>query len=117
MAGTTLPALQALNQELAARLVRLRGAPGRPPAIAFTEFADLRAELLRATELLRNPGSSAADPELTEEVSQYRSHLEQLTKVLPSIAGRLLAEKARLEAARVHVSKASAWAEARAKTL
>jgi len=118
MASATIQGLQAVNHDLGARLARLQGEPGRPPAVALTEFADLLAELLRATDCLnRNRLDSSADAAWEKEISQYRSNLEQLAKVLPSISGRLLVEKARLEAARAHVAKAAAWAQAGAKTL
>jgi hypothetical protein len=114
--ATATTMLRAVNHDLRARLGRLHGGAGRPPAIALTEFTDLLAQLLRARDYLRNQGSPPAEPELAQEISQYRSHLETLVAVLPSISGRLLAEKARLEAARAHVSKAAAWARAGAKT-
>jgi len=116
MSSVTTQRLRAANQSLRAGLARLQGEQGRPSAIAPTEFADLLAEIRRAADCLQGSGPTA-DPGWKKEKSEYRHNLEQLAKVLPSVGGRLLAEKARLEAARAHVAKAAAWAQARAKTL
>jgi len=118
MSSATVQTLRAVNQNLLAGLARLRGGPDCSAAIAPMELAGLLAEVVRATDCLRRRDVHAsADPELEHEISEYRSHLEQLAKVLPSVSGRLLTEKARLQAARAHVTKAAAWAQARAKTL
>jgi len=116
MSSVAIQRLRVVNQNLRAGLARLQSEQDRPTAIAATEFADLLAEIVCATDCLRGGGLTAA-PEWEKEKSQFRSNLEQLAKVLPSVSGRLLAEKARLEAARAHVAKAAAWAQARAKTL
>lgn len=57
------------------------------------------------------------DPDFEAEISAYRNHLEQLAHVLPAVSGRLLTEKARLEAAQAHIARAAAWAQASHKTL
>ncbi len=116
MSSVTIQRLRAVNQYLRASLGRLQSEQDRPTAIAPIEFADLLAEILRATDCLRGSGLTAG-AEWEKEKAEYRSHIEQLAKVLPSVSGRLLTERARLEAARSHVAKASAWAQARAKTL
>ena len=116
MSQTTLQNLRKINQNLGAGLARLEGGPG--PALAPTEFEKLRAELLSATACLRNyDANSPADPQLENEISTYRNLVAQLARILPSVSGRLLTEKARLEAARAQVAKTTAWAQASQKTL
>jgi hypothetical protein len=76
------------------------------------------AELRQATECLRSlPAAQAPLTKMAHEICEYRSHLQQLEKILPSVQGRLLIEKARLQTARTHVAKAVAWAEGSKKTL
>ena len=116
MSSVTIQRLRSVNQYLRTGLARLQSQQNRPAAIAPTEFADLLAEIRCATDCLRG-GGFTADPEWEQEKSEYRRNLEQLAKILPSVSGRLLVEKARLEAARAHVAKAAAWAQARTKTL
>jgi len=55
--------------------------------------------------------------ELKHESLEYRSHLEQLKHLLPDLHLRLLAEKARLEAANKHLAAAAAWAQSSTKTM
>jgi hypothetical protein len=118
MSNATMPRLRAANQSLRARLVRLLGGPNRPAAIAPTEFTDLLAELLPAADCL--PGmlaAGAADAELANEISEYRNNLQKLEKILPSVQGRLLVEKARLQTLQSHMTAAKAWAQASQGTL
>ncbi|MGO9125378.1 MAG: hypothetical protein ACLP6G_10880, partial [Terriglobales bacterium] len=83
-----------------------------------TEFTDLRAELLRSADCLRSlPPATNTNAEVATEISDYRRNMEALGKILPSLQGRLLVEKARLETAREHVAKAAAWAQGSKKTL
>lgn len=118
MSGAPLQSLRAVNDNLRAALARLRGEQECSAAPAPTEFADLLREVLRATDCLSSRDwNASAGTEFEKERSDYRRNIEQLAQVLPSVSGRLLTEKARLEAARAHVAKASAWAQARAKTL
>ena len=117
MSSPTFQSLRAANHSLRARLARLPVEHHIPPAIAHTEIADLRAELLRATDCLRNLSIAGLDAEVATEISEYRRNVQQLGKILPSIQGRLLIEKARLETARTHMAKAAAWAQGSKKTL
>lgn len=117
MPSPPFESLQTVNRHLGARLSRLSGELNLPTVIVPTEFADLLAELQRATHCLRGLSIGASDSETVSEISQYRSNVEQLGKVLPSLQGRLLVEKARLETARTHVAKAAAWAQGSKKTL
>ncbi len=118
MSQATIQILRVINHNLRAGLARLQDTTDCYPALEPAEFTDLRAELLRARDCLgESDPKSAADPQLDKEISEYRSHVEQLAKVLPSISGRLLTEKARLEAARAHLARTAAWARANKKTL
>ena len=118
MSSATFQRLRAVNQNLHARLVRLLGGPNRPATIAPTEFTDLLAELLRAADCLRGmPAAGAVDADLAAEISEYRNNVEKLVKVLPSVQGRLLVEKARLQTLQSHMTAAKAWAQASQKTL
>jgi hypothetical protein len=82
-------------------------------------MAGLLSELLRAGMGLRAEPLPARgfDPELDEEIDQYRRHVEHLRDLLPSIHRQLLAERARLEAQRSRVQAAAAWARASRQTL
>lgn len=118
MSHAIIQSLRVANHNLRAGLARLQDGPDRYPAPAHAEFAGLRAEILRATDCLRSgDGNVSADPQLGKELSEYRNYVEQLVRVLPSVSGRLLTEKARLEAARAQVAKTAAWAQASKKTL
>jgi hypothetical protein len=118
MSESATQSLRVINGNLRAALARLRGEQEPSAAVVPPEFAGLLVEIRHATDCLRSRDLNAAtDLELEKEVSAYRTTIEQLAKVLPSVSGRLLTEKARLEAARSHVMKAAAWAQARAKTL
>lgn len=71
----------------------------------------LLSELLRVGESCQTEGIPENDPELTLALHQYRSHLERLRDLLPSLQASLLTERARLEAERSHLESANAWAE------
>ncbi|MGO9648756.1 MAG: hypothetical protein ACLPOO_11940 [Terriglobales bacterium] len=112
MPSATIESLRAVNHSLRARLARLTGEPNRPAVIGLTELTDLRAELLRATGCLRSLQAAAIpNAEMADDISEYRSHVHQFGKILPSVQARLLIEKARLDTARAHVAKAAAWAQ------
>jgi len=118
MSKTAVQTMRLVNRHLRPAVTRLQCEQERCGAIAPTEFADLLGELRHASDCLRNlPVASLPDDEMAREVSEYKSHLAQLRNLLPSAHGRLLIEKARLENARVHVARAAAWTQARAKTL
>jgi hypothetical protein len=82
-----------------------------------TEFTELLAELQRAATCLRTLPSAVRNAKMALEVVEYRSHVQQLGKILPSVQGRLLIEKVRLETARMHTATAAAWAQGSKTTL
>lgn len=113
MSNASLQRLCAMNRKLRGRLDRLRGAPDRPAIIAPTEFTDLLWELRGASDCCRALSAEAsADAELANEISAWRKNVEELEKLLPWVQGRLLVEKARLQALQAHVTAAECWAEA-----
>ena len=84
-----------------------------PAIIAPTEFTDLLWELRGASDCCRALSAEAsADAELANEISAWRKNVEELEKLLPWVQGRLLVEKARLQALQAHVTAAECWAEA-----
>lgn len=94
-------------------------------AIAPDEFSGLRAELSRARNCLRELEGVPVPPgqlqevrdALADEMCQYRSNLEKLKHILPSVQLRLLVERSRLQQAQSHVVAATAWAGANKKSL
>jgi hypothetical protein len=117
MSSALFQSLRTVNQQLRARLSRLSAQHNCPTAMVATEFTDLLAELQHSTACLRSLPRAAPDAETANEISEYRSHVQLLGKILPSLQGRLLIEKARLENARTHVAQAAAWAQGSRKSL
>jgi len=117
MSGSRVQELRAINHNLRLRISRLRQATQNPPALTAKDLGDVLADLIRAADHLREISRSAVDADQQQEISEYHSHVKALSEFLPSVQGRLLAEKARLDSARTHVARASAWAEASKKTL
>jgi len=116
MPSATIQRLRAVNHNLRAWLARFPSERNGPVAVALTEVTDLLAELRRASACLHT-AAGIPDVEMASEISEYRSHVQALEKILPSVQGRLLIEKARLQIARAHMAKAAAWAQGSQKTL
>jgi hypothetical protein len=118
MSSETAATLRLANTSLRAWLVRLRAEPVALTQIQASDLQELLAELLRTSGCLRT-GSPAATPdaELESEIAEYRTNLESLAKVLPSVQGRLLAERARIQIEQSHIAARKAWAEASRRTL
>jgi hypothetical protein len=106
-----------INHNLRAALLRLQDVQSGRSNIRASEFCDLRAENRRVAHFLAQELSSAEAAGLRKALTEYRAIAEQLLKILPCVQGRMLVEKARLEAARMHLSRAAAWAQARSTTL
>jgi hypothetical protein len=111
--------LRDTNHRLRFWLDSLAPRPGQPAIATPEHMAALLSELLHAGAKLRveplpAPGTN---PELDQELEQYRRHVERLRELLPSIHGQLLAERTRLEAQRARVRSAAEWARASRQTL
>jgi hypothetical protein len=123
--SSPLLTLREVNENVRAALLRFRPELQQCSAIAPGEFSSLLGELLRARECisafdqadhsisLEIPGDQGA---LAQEVREYRANLEELKHLLPDLQMRLLAERARLGRAQVHLAAADAWAGASKKT-
>ena len=85
-------------------------------AVTPQEMATLLAELMKAGQCLR-ARPSQADRALETELKEYRSLVERLRGLLPSIQAALLRERARLERERDRVCSASEWAQGSRQTL
>ena len=80
------------------------------------QMQDLVSELLHAGEWL-SARPADPDPELDHELAEYRTHVERLRTLLPSIQAALLAESARLEQERSRLQAASEWVRLSRQTL
>jgi hypothetical protein len=116
MSSETAATLRLANTSLRAWLVRLRAEPIALSPVQASDLQDLLAELLRASGCLRT-GEQPTGTELESEIAEYRTNLESLAKVLPSVQGRLLAERARIQIEQSHIAARKAWAEASRRTL
>ena len=118
MPPDTLETLREVNENLRSSLLRLCPEHKDCSTIRPQDFSDILSQLLRAAECLgRLPLNSDAGAALEQESREYRSNLEKLKQFLPDLHGRLLAEKARLENAQLHVAAAAAWTRASKKIL
>jgi hypothetical protein len=118
MANAATESLSIANGRLRAGLARLQPEPNADLLLKPEDLADLRAVVLGAASCWRSLAPNGVpDAELEEELREYRSNIEKLAKALPSVQGRLLAEKARLQSARSHLAATNAWAQASKDTL
>jgi len=79
-------------------------------------MAGLLSELMRAGEWLRALPAER-DAELAEELTAYRSNVERVRELLPSIHSTLLQARARLEQERTRVEAAAEWTRRSLQTL
>ena len=118
MSSETAATLRLANTSLRAWLVRLSAEPIALSPIQAKDLHELLAELLRTSGCLRaGCAGTHADLELEGEIADYRTNLESLAKVLPSVQGRFLVERARLQIEQAHIAARKAWAEASRRTL
>ena len=76
----------------------------------------LLSELMRAGQWLRQlPQRCGA--ELEQQLSEYRSNVQRMRDLLPSIHNALLRERSRLERERARVESAAEWARRSRETL
>jgi len=112
--------LRETNSRLSQCLDSLIPSRMRPfaPACPATpqQMAGLLSELLRAGDWLRALPQER-EPELEQELNQYRRNVERLRQVLPAIHSTLLEERSRLEQERARVESAAEWARRSRETL
>jgi hypothetical protein len=80
------------------------------------QMAGLLAELMRAGQWLRQLPRDR-EPEVEEELNEYRRHVERVRDLLPLMQAALLQERARLEQERARVFSAAEWARRSRQTL
>jgi hypothetical protein len=123
MPPDALEILRRVNDNLRSALARLRPERTHCSTLQPQDFSALLSHVLQASECLRNIHSHSVNTAwppknlIEKETLEYRGHLENLKRSLPDLHLRMLAERARLETARSHLSATSAWAGARNKTL
>ena len=127
MQRAALAILRRVNDSLRSTLVRLHPERKHCSTLQPRDFSELLSQVLQASECMRDIHVHSAltvrlenlveKEALEKETLEYRNHLESLKLFLPDLHVRLLAERARLEKARAHLSAASAWAGARKVTL
>jgi hypothetical protein len=117
MPSATTESLRLANIKLRAGLARLQPELNGAP-VTQKDLADLRAALLCASDLWRVIAKDPVpDPDVKKVTSEYWSTVEQLAQILPSVYGRLLMEKSRLQVAQAHVTATAAWAQTNQETL
>jgi hypothetical protein len=105
--------LKRVNQRLRDRLSQFD--MESPPSVGLSagQVAEMFAVLLQAADVLQSaPECGSIDREMSEQISEYRSHINRLQHWLPTIQTVLLAERAGLEAERKHLLAAAGWAQA-----
>ena len=118
MRSGRIEVLRLANRNLRTGLDRFRSARNTGGAIRPGDFSLLRNEVLRVANGLHSVSAAAPqDAELEKEISECRSHLQQLTEILPIVHVGLQARRGRLEAALGHLQAAAAWADASRKSL
>jgi hypothetical protein len=80
------------------------------------QMSGVLSELLRAGEYLRSRPRES-NPDLEDELADYRHHLMRLRDHLPLIHRALLNERGRLEHERERVRAAAEWARVSRQTL
>jgi hypothetical protein len=105
-----LQQLQAINGRLAHLTTLIQQQESGPLRISADDLAGLLAEL-RRIEDVRSANCGWSDESLNAAQEQYKSHLENLSALLPRLQARYLAEKAHLERDHVHLRAANDWAQ------
>jgi len=110
------PTADPIAAELHAITLRLRQmlddlAMTLTPILTPQQIAELLSALLRAGECMRAIGAVPRE-EISGITSAYRTQVERLRVLLPSIHGALLREKARLAQGQERLRAVTAWTKA-----
>lgn len=98
-----------INRRLRVLLIRL-GDENTLPERTAQNLSELMGQLRDAAERL--PNLPSGNPESAKAAVEYHNHVKALSQILPTIQGRLMAERGRLEAQRSQMAGARAWAQA-----
>ncbi len=111
--------LRATNARLGFCLDSLIPGPGESVAATPERMSALLSELLHTGAALRaHPlPRRGSDVELDAEFDRYRTHVERLRQILPSLQRYLMAERSRLERQRNRIHAVTEWAQASRQTL
>jgi hypothetical protein len=107
---STLQQMQAVNGRLAQVTNLIQQQESGPLRISADDLVLLLAELRRAEDL-RVSNSGWKNESFAVAQAEYRTHLENLSAMLPRLQARYLAEKSHLERDQAHVQAATGWAQ------
>jgi hypothetical protein len=108
--------LRGTNVRLGCLLDSLHADTAEKRSVTPQRMAGLLSELMRAGQWLRQMPSEKTS-QLEKELNEYRTQVERLRDILPSIHKALLRDRSRLEQERARVQSAAAWAHSSRQTL
>ncbi len=111
-----LQRLKVANQNLSQLIQLLLPSDSPREPIGPDHLAVVLTQILRVHECLQTGNLPGHDAELSAALRQYRSHMERLRELLPSLHASLLTQRARLESERSHLEAATAWTGASRST-
>jgi hypothetical protein len=111
MPSSLADSLHLANENFRARLPLLQSAMfARPAALNLRAIS---ADLVASAQTLQAcTPAMASDSALKTELLEFRNHLEQLCRILPSLRVRFEVEKGRLRTALERLQTVKAWANA-----
>jgi hypothetical protein len=113
----TIDSLHTANQRLRSILNRARS-PSFLSSIGAADFAGLRREIQRASQLIRNSRPDwVSDQDLRAAVMDYCRGLKEFAEFLPLVQMMLEARRKRLQVALDHLQAAALWWQARSDSL
>jgi len=117
MATKAMQSLISANARIRLLLAATQPLGGSVATIRPQDIAGLAQDMACAGQSASELPAEIDDSDLRREMAEYRSNVERLGRILPSVHEWLLAEKTRLEIAHRRLAAAAAWVEARDKTL
>ena len=118
MSQAEVETLERVIRSLRSALIRFRPERNHCLTIRPTELSELRREIQDSAQCLTKfPADLQQTSDLKRKVAEYRANLQEMTRVLPDLQLRLLAEKRRLEMAQTQATRAARWAQTSRKTL